>query len=296
MAPRQEVFSAGPTVLGHRGLGRGVVDGHTENTLGSFLAAASWGVDWLEVDVRRTADDVLVVKHDPAWDDGVFVADVDAREAARRDTLLLRDLLDALPASTGVDFDLKTSMEDALRPRGATTAALLAPVARSVMPARPTAVTSFDPAALAVVRELTPQVPLGLLTWLRFPVGLAVGAAAHLDVEFLALHVESVTPNPVEPVPQQRALDYVIGIVHASGRQLLAWCPQPGLAAELVAGGADALCVNDVPDFLGGLGGRLGDERSRAGEEADPPGAVHRRVDKGQADERSRTQTSSGER
>ena len=29
-----------PVVIGHRGLGAGEVDGHPENTLGSFLAAA----------------------------------------------------------------------------------------------------------------------------------------------------------------------------------------------------------------------------------------------------------------
>ena len=191
------VFAGGrPVVIGHRGLGSGEVDGHRENTLGSFLAAAEAGADWVEVDVRRTGDDRLVIAHDPAYDDGLFLVDADAATAAARGTLLLDDLLEALPAHVGVDFDLKTSMEDAARDAGSTTVALLAPVAAREAHRRPLALTSFDPAALLAVRSLAPDVALGLLTWLEFPVGLAVAAAAHLDVEFLAVHMGSLRPEP----------------------------------------------------------------------------------------------------
>jgi glycerophosphoryl diester phosphodiesterase len=247
------VFTGAPTVIGHRGLGAGEVQGCVENTLPSFLAAARSGVDWLEVDVRRTADDGLVVMHDPAWDDGTFVVDVALDQARRRGALVLADLLAALPGRVGVDFDLKTSMEDAVRPRPATTAALLAPLAARVGRSRPVAVTSFDPAALGTLRTLAPGVPVGLLTWLRFPAGIAVSAAAHLDVDFLAVHVGSLLPNRVEPAPQQRPHDYVIDLVHRAGREFLAWCPEPEVAVELVAAGADAVCVNDVPAALGRL-------------------------------------------
>ena len=71
--------ASGPTLIGHRGLGRGIVDGHPQNTLGSFLAALEAGVTWVEVDVRRTADDALVVAHDAAYADGAFVVDLTAR-------------------------------------------------------------------------------------------------------------------------------------------------------------------------------------------------------------------------
>jgi glycerophosphoryl diester phosphodiesterase len=62
--PTDRVFRAGPAVIGHRGLGCGVVRGHRENTLGSFTGGAALGTTWVEADVRRTADDVLVVGHD----------------------------------------------------------------------------------------------------------------------------------------------------------------------------------------------------------------------------------------
>ena len=251
------VFAAGggPVVIGHRGLGSGVVDGHRENTLGSFLAAAEEGADWVAVDVRRTGDDRLVIAHDPAYDDGLFLVDADAATASARGTLLLDDLLEALPAHVGVDFDLKTSMEDAARGADSTTVALLAPVVAREAHRRPLALTSFDPAALLAMRSLAPGVALGLLTWLEFPVGLAVAAAAHLDVKFLAVHMGSLRPNRIEPESQQRPLDYVVTLLHGADREVLAWCPAPEELPRVMAAGVDAICVNDVPAALAARAG-----------------------------------------
>ena len=250
------LFASGAvTVIGHRGLGAGTVDGHRENSLGSFLAAAEAGVDWVEVDVRRTSDDALVVAHDPAYDDGVFHADTSATTARERGTLLLDDLLADLPVSVGVYFDLKTSMEDAARPMDATTAALPAPVATREAGRRPVALTSFDPAALLAVRSMAPAVAGGLLTWLEFPIGLAVAAAAHLDVAFLAVHMGSLRPNRIEPADQQRPLHYIVSMLHAADRQVLAWCPTVEELPRVVAAGVDAVCVNEVPAALAVLRG-----------------------------------------
>ena len=239
-----------PTVIGHRGLGGGIVDGHRENSLGSFMAAAAAGVDWLEVDVRRTADDVLVVAHDPAYDDGTFHIDTTAAMARERGTLLLDDLLASISPGVGIDFDLKSSMEDAALPASETTAALLAPIAAREARRRPVAVTSFDPAALLTSRAVAPEVPTGLLTWLRFPVGLAVSAAAHLDVAFLAVHMGSLRPTPIEPEEQHRPLDYIVSLLHDAGRQVMAWCPTLEEQPQVLAAGVDAVCVNDVPSAL----------------------------------------------
>jgi glycerophosphoryl diester phosphodiesterase len=247
-----------PVLLGHRGCGRGIVDGYSENTLESFLAAIELGADWLEVDVRRTADDTLVVAHNPAEDDGVFYTDITGDQACDRGTLRLEQLLEALPSGVGVDFDLKTSMEDAPRDRSATTAAMLAPIATLEARHRPVLITSFDPGALDITRELAPRVPRGLLTWLDFPIGHAVAAAGHLDVQVLASHCGSLRPNTIEPEPLRRPLNYVIDLVHQSGRQFLAWCPGPEFAEQLIEAGADALCVNDVGNVLTALASAAG--------------------------------------
>lgn len=249
------VFGNRPALLGHRGCGRGLVGSFAENTLDSFLAAARLGIDWVEVDVRRTADDQLVVVHNPADEHGVFYADITGAEAAARGALLLDTLLEALPAGVGVDFDVKTAMEDATRDRAGTTMGLLAPLARREASRRPTLISSFDVGALDIAREAAPGVPRGLLTWLDFPIGQAVAAAGHLDVQVLAPHWGSLRPNQVEPEPLHRPLSYVVDMVHASGREFLAWCPKLEFARQLLDAGVDALCVNNVPTVMAELVG-----------------------------------------
>ena len=53
-------------VIAHRGGADGT--GAPEGTIGAFEAALGAGADWLEFDVRRTADGVLVVLHDETVD------------------------------------------------------------------------------------------------------------------------------------------------------------------------------------------------------------------------------------
>lgn len=257
---RNRVFGPRPVLVGHRGCGDGTVNGHQENTLESFLAAVDAGIDWVEVDVRRTSDDRLVVAHNPADSDGVFYADITAREAAEKGALRLEELLEALPSAVGVDFDVKTAMEDATRSRDETTMGRLATVAVREAHRRELLITSFDPGALDIARRLGPGVPRGLLTWVYFPIDHAVAAAAHLDVQVLAPHWGSLSlhPNDTEPEELQRPLDYVVDLVHSSGRELLAWCPAVEFARRLLDAGVDAVCVDDVPDVVAELAPRPG--------------------------------------
>lgn len=240
------VFSEPATLVGHRGLGKGVVKGRVENTLDSFLAAVDAGVDWVEVDVRRTLDDQLYVAHD-AFSGSTFLARMTAREANRAGGLRIEELLEALPPSTGVAFDVKSSIEDAGRTSAGTTGALLARAGKRTPWHRPVVALSFDPASLRHMRQELPALPLGLLTWLRFPVGHAVAAAAHLDVQVLAIHAGSLWPNAATTPADVPSLDEVVDHVHEADRQLMVWCPNPAQTRALVASGADALVVDDVP-------------------------------------------------
>lgn len=61
--------------------------------------------------------------------------------------------------------------------RDRTTMGRLAPLVVRESSRRPVLVTSFDPGALDIARELAPGVPRGLLTWLHFPIAQAVAAA-----------------------------------------------------------------------------------------------------------------------
>jgi glycerophosphoryl diester phosphodiesterase len=139
-------------------------------------------------------------------------------------------MLDGLPPQISLDLDLKTSLEDALRPAGETTAGLLAPVAARIARERGLFVSSFDPSALLILRERASQVALGLLTWVGFPLRKAIPAAAHLGVEVVGAHWTSFGPNELDRAPFHLPAKESIAVAHEAG--------------------VDAVVVDDVPSTL----------------------------------------------
>lgn len=260
------IFDNPPTVIGHRGLGSGRVplpgspaaDGDgpaprtvAENTLESLLAALDAGAAWIEIDVTRTADDELVLRHDPTGPDGAFLVDT---AAAQCGLPLLTEVFDALPPDVPVDVDVKTILEDAVDPPSRRTGALLVPVLRREARRRPLLVTSFDPSLLLYLRENLPELPLGLLTWLRFPLWHAVPAAAGLGVQAVGLHTGSCGFE--HPDTRLRPLEHNVDVAHKAGLEVLAWCPTAETAPVYAEAGVDAMVVNDVPGVVAALNAR----------------------------------------
>lgn len=247
------IFTPKPAVIGHRGLGGGTVDGRRENTIESYLTAVSRGASWVEVDLRRSADGELVVHHNPTTPDGAFIVDETAAAAERKGVARFADVLDAIPLHIGLNIDVKTELEDATCPSRRRTGALLLPVLAAEQDRRPMLVSSFDPAVLLALREELPGLPLGLITWVDFPLRHAVPAAAHLRMQAVCLHTGSFGPNPIERAPVHRPLDYCVRVAHEAGLEVLAWCPDAAAGPEFAAAGVDALCVDDVSGTLAAL-------------------------------------------
>jgi glycerophosphoryl diester phosphodiesterase len=157
---------------------------------------------------------------------------VAALPAAETGLMRVDELLADLPPRIAVNVDVKSALEDALRPRAETTAArvadLVADAGRTVL------VTSFDPAALLIVRERAPELPLGLLTWTRFPLRKAVAAAAHLGLEVVTANVESFGDDA------ERA----VRVAHEAGLEVGAWCPLEDERARLLELGVDCLVID----------------------------------------------------
>jgi glycerophosphoryl diester phosphodiesterase len=291
------IFTSRPTIIGHRGSGSGSVpvsgvpaagrtagaphtggrllegvldpvdaspDGNlvVENTVDSMLAAVRAGISWVEIDVQRTADDELVLRHDPVTAGGDFVVDLaaDACGLPR-----LRDLFEALPTSVAVDVDVKTILEDAVDAPARRTGQLLLPVLAAEARRRPLLVTSFDPAVLLSLKENLPGVPLGLLTWLGFPMWHGVAAAAGLGLQAVGLHTGSfrfaeagagsggTDPGTTARPRRYRPVEHSVEVAHRAGLEVLAWCPKPEDAPAYARAGVDALVVDDVPGTVAAL-------------------------------------------
>jgi glycerophosphoryl diester phosphodiesterase len=251
---RSSIFADAPTLCGHRGLGSGVVDGHRENTLGSFLACVDAGLDWVEVDLRVTSDGVVVCEHFPTIADGRYIVEVTAADTDAAGIMRLTELFEALPPHVGVNLDIKSAVEDALREASATTAATLGRLAHRHAARRPLLMTSFDPAALLIARELAPFVPAGLLTWARFPLRKAIPAAKHLGLQAVVAHVGSFSgPNENDRAPVFRDVAWTVDLAHRAGLDVMSWCPTAEALSMLTDAGVDAHVVNDAGRALAQL-------------------------------------------
>jgi glycerophosphoryl diester phosphodiesterase len=252
------VFVDVPELCGHRGSGRGVVEGHRENTLGSYLAAVAAGLRWVEVDARVTADRELVAHHDPVVEDGRFVVELTAEKTDALGLARIADVLRELPLDVAINLEVKTSLEDALRAPSETTAALVADLVAREARGRKMVVTSFDAAALPIVQARAPGVPVGLLTWMGFPLRKAIPAAVHLGAQVVAVQVRSFRLNRDGRARAEREPSWSVRVAHEAGLQVVAWCPSPAEGDQLIAAGVDCLIVDDVPDAILHYRGRSG--------------------------------------
>ena len=60
-------------VIAHRGASAAL----QQNTLDAFRLAVEMGTDFIELDVRRSRDDVLIIHHDAHLPDGRFIVEHD---------------------------------------------------------------------------------------------------------------------------------------------------------------------------------------------------------------------------
>ena len=172
-----------PLVIAHRGA-------PTEapgNSLAAFEAAIEAGADMVELDVRRTADSVLVAHHSAARR-GVPVASLTYRELTRRSRHrppTFEEVLRVCAGRVAVDVEIKLSGYEA--------AALELIEAHPAL--RHVVVTSFHTAVIEAVKALRPAVPCGLLmgpgrlrtTRARVDVTL-VDLARRCGADFIAPH------------------------------------------------------------------------------------------------------------
>jgi glycerophosphoryl diester phosphodiesterase len=138
-------------VLSHRGIYGGA---EPENSVAAFSAAVAQGVEGIELDVRRTADGVLIVAHD-ATVGGLTIADCTRAElAARVPTLCtFREALSVIPWGCVLDVEIK--------PPGIE-AEVLRELATSRKPGA-FVVSSFYDGVVARVKQLDPGVKAGLI-------------------------------------------------------------------------------------------------------------------------------------
>ena len=225
-------------VIAHRGASAA----ERENTLEAFRAAVRLNADGVELDVRRTANDVLVVHHDAHLPDGRAIVELQDDELPDwvptlaevmevcRDPAVDREFvinIEIKSAPGDPDYDAEHQVSAAVA--GVVLGWGMGEVGNDVI------VSSFDMEALDRIRAIDPGIPTAYLTFEVLAPDLLVGrvvAAGHS-----AIHPYFASTS--------RAL---IDAAHAAGLEVNVWTVNdPDQIAQLAALGADAV-ITDVPD------------------------------------------------
>lgn len=220
-----------PLVIAHRGASAA----YPENTLAAFVGAAEMGADWVELDVRRTADRTLAIAHDAELADGTLLVDLGRVELPSS----VPDLAAALDACApmGVNIEIKNSPGDPDHDPDHALADgvvdLLAERARRQCGDR-VLISSFNPFTLARVRHLDASL-----------------ATAQLFVDpWPTLHEDVVAGGhvAVHPPDWETTETFVIA-AHDSGLAVNVWTVDDReRMEELAAWGVDGIVTN-VPDL-----------------------------------------------
>jgi glycerophosphoryl diester phosphodiesterase len=214
-------------VIAHRGASRI----EQENTVAAFRAAVAVGSDGIELDVRRTLDDRLVVHHDPRLADGRVIVRTASADLPEH----VPDLATALDACVGafVNIEIKNGpLEPDFDPARWIAHRVAVEIARRG-PGSRWLVSSFDLGSVLALRRLLPHVRTAALVYRPRPERIAAIAAAG----GVAIH------------PWVERLDEeAVRCAHRAGLAVNTWtCDDPDRIRELIAWGVDGICTN-VPD------------------------------------------------
>jgi glycerophosphoryl diester phosphodiesterase len=219
-------------VIGHRGAAALA----PENTLEGIEAAVRARSDGVEIDVRLSADGVLVLMHDPdvaRTTSGTGRVDAStAKELARLGVPALDDVLEAAPAELLLVVEVKGNPWEAGHDAGEPVAHALA-TTLAERGSRRIVVSSFNPAALAIVREKAPGVRTAVLTSAGFD------PASNLAAAVAGGHDEC-------HVPAQILEESFVERARAAGRAVVAWTVNDALTLRAFRSwGVDGAITDD---------------------------------------------------
>jgi len=220
-------------VIAHRGASREL----RENTVDAFRRAVELGADGVELDVRRTFDDRLVVHHNAVLDDGRVVRSMPASELPDHVPLLV-DALDAC-AGAFVNIEIKNGRDDPdFDPGDWVVHRLVSELLGRREHQGSWLVSSFRATTVVRIAAAMPTARTALLT-------LACETA---DVE------RAVAGRHAAIHPWVETLDRAgVARAHTAGLAVNTWtCNDRDRMRELIAWGVDGICT-DVPDVALGV-------------------------------------------
>ncbi len=222
-----------PLVLGHRGASAHAAD----NSIEALELAVAHGADGVEIDVRFTADEVVVLHHDA--DIGEMGPLIHHRFADLRATHPEIPTLDealAVLVDLTINVEIKSSpLEPAYDSQHRMADFVAHWVTQHDIRER-VIITSFNPEVVVAVRRADAALTTGQLLPVGFDPLAAVEAVAEAGHTWLAPWVGDVVGNAPD----------ITAAAHAAGTRMVVWTvDDPEDIRTLAAAGVDALISND---------------------------------------------------
>lgn len=226
---------ADPQLIAHRG-GSAY---RPENTLAAFQNSINLGVDWIEMDIQKTKDGVLVVMHDETVErttngtgrvEDLTFAEIRSLDAGNGEKIPTFQEVIALAKESGVGI-LPEAKSPHLYPNIA--AQMVAELSDSGYTEN-AIIQSFDPLTLEQIHEYDPEIQLCPLFGLW---ELNLKDPTPADATKLCPMAEMIILNP-----------WMIKQAHVDGREVYVWfgvSEHPLIARLILAMGADGLMVDD---------------------------------------------------
>lgn len=237
-----------PIVIAHRGASRVA----PENSLEAFEAAIEIGCDAVELDVRRTADGVLVLHH-AAVRRGTPLGRLTYAQLAKRSRHPPARLIDAVTLCAG-----RIGMDVEIKEEGLETE-VLAVLAQRFAPST-LLITSFHESVITSVKRADPSIPCGLLV----APGRGRRAPAAAPIEWAAsCGADVVLPHrllaPTWQLRPRRSRHGLLGVADRAGVPVILWTVNGARqAARLLGDERVAGIITDLPDQACDLRRRLG--------------------------------------
>ena len=223
-------------VWGHRGAPHAA----PENTLASLREARRQGADGVEIDVRATADGVLVVHHDAVLADGRALASLPAADLPP-EVPSLEAVLEECRGLT-VDVEIKSLPTDPGWDPGEGTAVAAARLVAGAGRQADVVLSSFSMAAIDAALGAEAGVRTGWLTVVAYDQLESLELAAGRGHRALHPRHEVVTPE-------------LVAAAHQRGMAIHAWtADDPDDVRRLAAAGVDAVITNVPAEALAALG------------------------------------------
>ena len=197
-----------------------------------FHNACGMGADWVEVDVRRTADGLVVVHHDAHLPDGRRIATLRSDELPSE----VPGLAEALEADSGmgVVVQIKNLPDDPDFDQDNLVALAVAGLIGAYLDPRHSVVSSDNVDAVNAIKAVDPTIPLALVCGVIDPAAALSRAVAH---EMSAIHAY-----------EAMCVQSFVKGAHRAGMSVFVWgADNAERMADLTEMGIDGI-ITDHPD------------------------------------------------